>query len=94
MDVGGRELAVGETVEPLIRSPATCIGYWKDPAATRAALEDGWLHTGDLVSRDAEGYYWFRAEKKRSSFAPVPTFRRRRWRRCFIIIQPCGKWEL
>jgi long-chain acyl-CoA synthetase len=64
VDVGGREVAAGETGELLVRSPATCIGYWNDPAATRAALEDGWLRTGDLVSRDGDGYYWFRGRAK------------------------------
>jgi long-chain acyl-CoA synthetase len=64
VDSVGRDLAAGETGELLVRSPGTCIGYWNDPAATRAALDDGWLHTGDLVSRDAEGYYWFRGRAK------------------------------
>lgn len=64
LDVGGREVAAGETGELLVRSPATCIGYWNDPAATRVAQEDGWLRTGDLVSRDGDGYYWFRGRAK------------------------------
>ena len=29
---------------------------WKDPELTRQVLRDGWLHTGDLASRDGEGY--------------------------------------
>jgi long-chain acyl-CoA synthetase len=64
VDPVGHDLAAGETGELLVRSPGTCVGYWNDSAATRAALEDGWLHTGDLVSRDAEGYYWFRGRAK------------------------------
>ncbi len=43
--------------ELLVRGPAVFGGYWRDPAATAAALRNGWLHTGDLVSRDADGYY-------------------------------------
>ena len=64
VDFAGRDLPEGETGEILVRSPTTCIGYWNDPEATRAALEDGWLRTGDLASRDSEGYYWFRGRKK------------------------------
>lgn len=64
VDFAGRDLPQGETGEILVRSPANCIGYWNDPDATRAAIEDGWLHTGDLASRDDEGYYWFRGRKK------------------------------
>jgi long-chain acyl-CoA synthetase len=47
-----------------VRSPANSVGYWEDPAATAAALQDGWLLTGDLVSRDSEGYYWFAGRRK------------------------------
>jgi len=54
----------GETGEILARCPANCVGYWNDPEATKTAIEDGWLHTGDLASRDADGYYWFRGRKK------------------------------
>ena len=60
----GQDVPDGEPGELLVRSPGTCIGYWNDPDATRAALRDGWLHTGDLASRDADGYYWFRGQKK------------------------------
>lgn len=43
--------------ELLVRGPNVFAGYWRDPAATEFALRDGWLHTGDLVCRDAEGYF-------------------------------------
>ncbi len=58
---GARAGAIGEMI---VRSPANCIGYWNDSEATAAALRDGWLYTGDLVRRDAQGYFWFEGRKK------------------------------
>ena len=42
--------------EILLHSLATMRGYWQRPAETREALEDGWLHTGDLGRVDDEGF--------------------------------------
>jgi long-chain acyl-CoA synthetase len=64
VDHAGRDLGENETGEVVVRSAANCMGYWDDPAATEAALGDGWLRTGDLASRDADGYYWFKGRKK------------------------------
>jgi crotonobetaine/carnitine-CoA ligase len=60
----GSDAAPGETGELLLRSPATMRGYWNDPAETARALEGGWFHTGDLVRRDADGFFTFVARKK------------------------------
>ncbi len=47
----------GETLgEITFRSPAQLVGYWNNPEATGKALRDGWYHTGDLGTIDAEGY--------------------------------------
>ncbi len=43
----GVELRLSSEGEILERSDSVFLGYYKDPQATRAALEDGWLHTGD-----------------------------------------------
>jgi fatty-acyl-CoA synthase len=43
--------------ELLVRGPNVFTGYWRDAAATASAIRDGWLRTGDLVHRDADGYY-------------------------------------
>jgi len=48
----------------VVRSAANCLGYWNDPEATRQLFEGGWLHTGDLVKRDEDGYLWFRGRLK------------------------------
>ena len=44
------------TGELLVGGPGVFAGYFRDPAATAAVLAGGWLHTGDLVERDADGY--------------------------------------
>lgn len=44
--------------EILVRGPNVMKGYWKDPDRTAAAIRDGWLATGDLATRDADGNLW------------------------------------
>jgi len=53
----GSECGPGEPGELLIRGPHVTPGYWNNPEATSKAIVDGWLHTGDLASRDEEGCY-------------------------------------
>src|SRR5262249_21932609 len=48
-------LSSGQSGEVLIRGGNVMAGYWRDPAATKAALRDGWLHTGDIGALDASG---------------------------------------
>ena len=64
VDDDGRDLPVGATGELAVRTPIIMKGYYRDPEATKAAFRDGWFLTGDLVRRDADGYFWFVARKK------------------------------
>jgi long-chain acyl-CoA synthetase len=66
VDCNDTQLPDGEIGEIVVRSPANCAGYWNDPPATDALLRNGWLHTGDLGSRDSDGYFWFQGRKKES----------------------------
>lgn len=54
----GTECGPDEVGELIIRGPHVCAGYWNNPEATAQTIRDGWLHTGDLARRDAEGYYF------------------------------------
>ncbi|HZP91382.1 MAG TPA: AMP-binding protein, partial [Burkholderiales bacterium] len=63
-DEAGRDLPDGEVGELLVRTPIVMKGYYKDPEQTAAAFRDGWFLTGDLVRRDADGFFYFVARKK------------------------------
>jgi acyl-CoA synthetase (AMP-forming)/AMP-acid ligase II len=47
-----------EDEELWVKSPQAFLGYFRNPEATDAVVVDGWYRTGDLVSRDDEGYLW------------------------------------
>jgi fatty-acyl-CoA synthase len=50
--------------ELLVRGPNVFAGYWRNPEATAQTIVDGWLHTGDVVERDDEGYFWIKGRLK------------------------------
>jgi len=58
VDKSGRECGPEEVGELWIRGPHVCAGYWNRPEETARTIRDGWLSTGDLARRDAEGYYY------------------------------------
>jgi len=60
----GAECGADEPGELVLGGPAVCSGYWQDPDATAKALRGGWFHTGDVLSRDAEGFFWVRGRIK------------------------------
>jgi len=64
LDPSGAEVLPGEVGEMVMRGPSVMPGYFQNPAASAAALRDGWLHSGDLAARDEDGYFYFRDRLK------------------------------
>jgi crotonobetaine/carnitine-CoA ligase len=64
VDEDNHDLGVGETGELLLRNPTVTPGYWGMPDETAAAIVDGWMHTGDLVTVNDDGTYTFVARRK------------------------------
>jgi len=56
IDPLGNIVPVGETGELCTRGYSVMQGYWGDEEKTRESIVDGWMHTGDLATLDAEGY--------------------------------------
>jgi fatty-acyl-CoA synthase len=64
VDDDGRDVVPGQIGEIVQRGPTVMVGYWRNPEATRAAIRDGWLHTGDLGTVDEDGFFYCKDRKK------------------------------
>jgi acyl-CoA synthetase (AMP-forming)/AMP-acid ligase II len=64
VDEYGNEVAHGQSGELAMRGPQFMMGYWKAPEASAAALRDGWYWSGDIVNRDADGFYYVLDRRK------------------------------
>ena len=56
VDPEGRTVPVGTAGELLTRGYLVMKGYWDEPGLTAEAIRDGWMHSGDLATLDAQGY--------------------------------------
>ena len=56
VDTEGNDVAPGAIGEMIMRGETMMKGYWRKPVATAEAVQNGWLHTGDLCRIDAEGF--------------------------------------
>jgi long-chain acyl-CoA synthetase len=57
-DENDRELPVGEKGEIVVKGENVMKGYWQNESATKEALKNGWLHTGDLGFMDKDGFLY------------------------------------
>jgi long-chain acyl-CoA synthetase len=63
-DDSGEMLGVGGIGEICVRGGNVMLGYWNNPEETAKAFRNGWLLTGDIGCRDADGYYYITDRKK------------------------------
>jgi len=59
-----KELPVDQVGEIVVRGPNVMRGYYNHPEETAAALRNGWLHTGDMGKKDADGYTYIVDRRK------------------------------
>lgn len=64
VDPSGNELGPNEEGELWLRSPVVTPGYWRKPEETAETITDGWFHTGDVVMKDDEGFFYVVDRKK------------------------------
>jgi long-chain acyl-CoA synthetase len=64
VDDDGSPLPPGQPGELVARGPQVMQGYWQRPDETDNALQDGWLHTGDIAEMDTDGYFRIVDRKK------------------------------
>jgi fatty-acyl-CoA synthase len=64
VDDSGREVPHGSPGEIAVRGPNVFFEYWGNAAATSEALRDGWYLSGDIGTRDADGYFTVHDRKK------------------------------
>jgi long-chain acyl-CoA synthetase len=58
VDTDGAEVPIGEKGELLYKGHNVMKGYYKKPEETALALQNGWLHSGDIAVKDADGFYY------------------------------------
>src|SRR5438093_9972884 len=59
VDDAGREVALGEVGNLMVKGDSACSCYWNQHERTKQTIEGEWVRTGDKYHRDADGYFWY-----------------------------------
>jgi fatty-acyl-CoA synthase len=104
VDDDGNVLGANQVGELVLKGPSMCSGYYNNPEATAAVVdEDGWFHTGDLMYYDEEWYFYV-VDRKKDMFISggeniYPTeiesvlYRHPSVHMCAVIGVPDEKWS-
>ncbi len=103
VDEANQPLGPDQEGELVLKGPSRCSGYWNDPEASAAVLDEGgWFHTGDIVRYDDEWYFYV-VDRKKDMFIsggenvyPVEIenvlYRHPAVHMCAVIGMPHEKW--
>jgi len=58
VDKSGEEVGIGERGELLYKGPNVMKGYYNRPEENKKTLKGGWLHSGDIATKDEDGFYY------------------------------------
>jgi fatty-acyl-CoA synthase len=64
VDAASNEVAPGVAGEVVVRGPSVFFEYWGNAVATAESLREGWYHSGDIGTRDADGHFFIHDRKK------------------------------
>ncbi len=64
IETGEMDIPDGQPGEIIMKGPLIMQGYWNNPSETAGQLKDGWLFTGDIATRDEDGYIFIVDRKK------------------------------
>ena len=102
LNSAGEVCAAGESGEILVKAQQCMLGYWNQADATASAIDNGWLHTGDIGCFDDQGYLYIVDRKKDMIISGGENIASREIeevlrnhpavRDCAIIGQPHSRW--
>ena len=64
LKIEGKKTYKDDIGEIIFRNPNLCLGYHKDPEATKKLIRDGWCYSDDIMKKDTDGFFYYLERKK------------------------------